>query len=234
MAAVEAPPNEALPSLGCRLRAHPVIKGVGLTAGMTAFFAAYFLVQDNPVYPVTVIPALALDHAIPFSPYWILPYFSLWIYVSLYPALLTERRALGRYALVAIGLSVVGLAIFHRWPTAIVQAEGNWEHHRLVAFLKTVDAAGNVCPSLHVAFALFTAEALDRFLRDIGARARWRTLNASWAAAIVYSTLATEQHVVLDVLAGLALGALASVVHAVVRGRNGRASQDRRCPPAPT
>ncbi len=234
MAAVETPLPVSLPSLGGRLRAHPVIKGGGLTVGMTAFFAAYFTVQEHPVYPVTVIPALPLDDAIPFSPYWIFPYFSLWIYVSLYPALLTDRRALGRYAIVAIGLSVAGLAIFHRWPSAIVQPAGNWDHHPLVSFLKTVDAAGNVCPSLHVAFAVFTAGALDRLLRDLRARTRWRTVNGLWAAAIVYSTLATEQHVVLDVLAGLALGALAAGVHAGLRRQNTGSPQDRHCPPAPT
>jgi membrane-associated phospholipid phosphatase len=201
---------------------------------MSAFFAGYFSIQNDPRHPVTVVPALPLDGAIAFSPYWIFPYLSLWPYVSLYPALLTERRLLARYALAAVGLGAAGLAIFHRWPTAIVQPEIDWDAYPLVAFLKTVDAAGNVCPSLHVAFAVFTADALDRLLRGVSSRRSWRMLNLLWAAAIVYSTLATKQHVVLDVAAGIALGGLAALIHGrSVRGAFGPAAQEGRCPPPP-
>lgn len=212
MAAVEAT-RTALPALGARLRAHPWLKAVGLTVGMSAFFVGYFSLQNEPRHPVTVVPALPLDRAIAFSPYWIIPYFSLWIYVSLYPALLNELGRLRRYTLASVTLAATGLVIFYRWPTTIVQPEIAWEAYPLVAFLKTVDAAGNVCPSLHVAFAVFTAEALDRLLRELGSRHAWRALNLLWAFAIVYSTLATKQHVVLDVVAGAALGGLAAVLH---------------------
>jgi membrane-associated phospholipid phosphatase len=71
-----------------------------------------------------------------------------------------------------------------------------------------VDAPGNALPSLHVATALFTALWIQRLLREIGAPADLRHLNWLWLALIVYSTLATKQHLALDVLAGGALGAL--------------------------
>ena len=74
--------------------------------------------------------------------------------------------------------------------------------------LQGVDAAGNACPSLHVATALFTALWLQRLLLAL-AVPRWlRVANALWLLLIVYSTLAIKQHVVLDALAGAALGAL--------------------------
>lgn len=230
MAAVEPPAAPAV-SLTARLAAHPWLKGTGLTLGMSAFFAGYFSILNDPRHPVTVVPALPLDGAIAFSPYWIFPYFSLWFYVSLYPALLTDRRRLVRYALASTGLAATGLAIFHRWPTTIVQPALDWETYPLVGFLKTVDAAGNVCPSLHVAFAVFTADALGRLLREAGARTFWPALNLLWAAAIVYSTLATKQHVVLDVAAGAALGGLAAFLHGLsLRDRTRKSGQERRCP----
>lgn len=220
-------------ALGRRLRAHPWIKGLGLTLGMSVFFAAYFAVQNNPVYPVRVVPALALDHIIPFAPIWILPYFSLWAYVSLYPALLSDRRHLGLYATGAVGLATSGLAIFFFWPTTIEQPAIDWELHPLVAFLKTIDESGNACPSLHVAFAVFTAGALDRLLRETGARSRWRALNLLWGAAIVYATLATKQHVVLDAAAGTALGGLATLAHSrALRTFGTPGAEERRCPPS--
>ncbi len=73
-------------------------------------------------------------------------------------------------------------------------------------FLKNVDASGNACPSLHVAFAVFAAGWLDRVLRRLHASQPALALNILWAVAIAYSTLATHQHVALDVLAGALLG----------------------------
>ena len=80
--------------------------------------------------------------------------------------------------------------------------------HAGFAMLQSVDATGNACPSLHVATAMFTAIWLDRLLRML--RMRWglRAANAAVFAAIAYSTLATKQHLVLDALAGAALGAV--------------------------
>jgi membrane-associated phospholipid phosphatase len=73
-------------------------------------------------------------------------------------------------------------------------------------FLKRVDVAGNACPSLHAAFCVFTAAVLHAQLRSLGA-ARWLLAgNLLLGAGILYSTVATRQHVVLDVVAGAALG----------------------------
>jgi membrane-associated phospholipid phosphatase len=70
-----------------------------------------------------------------------------------------------------------------------------------------VDAPGNALPSLHVATALFTALWIERLLHEIGTPAALRRLNWLWLTLIVYATLATKQHLLLDVLAGGALGA---------------------------
>ena len=72
--------------------------------------------------------------------------------------------------------------------------------------LQGVDASGNACPSMHVAVAIFSALWVERMLRGAGAPRALRWLNAAWFAAIAYSTLAIKQHVVLDVVAGAALG----------------------------
>lgn len=233
MDAVDPAKSASLHSIRERLRARPVLKTLGLTLGMTAFFAVYFAVLNNPRGPVTVIPALGLDHAIPFSPYWVFPYITLWIYVSLFPGLLMTNREMLRYAAVAVGLSGTGLAIFYLWPTTIVQPDLDWSEYPGISFLKTIDAAGNVCPSLHVAFAVFTAVGIDRLLDSLGCKAGLRWGNSLWALAIIYSTLATKQHVVIDVLAGLVLGSLAAILHVSLPGsrvREVRLPENRHCP----
>ena len=77
-------------------------------------------------------------------------------------------------------------------------------------FLEGVDAAGNACPSLHVAFAVYTAAGLNSVLKDVRAPFVVRQANFAWAAAICISTLTTGQHVFFDVLAGFALGLLSA------------------------
>ena len=72
--------------------------------------------------------------------------------------------------------------------------------------LQGVDAAGNACPSLHVAVATFTVIRLRAVLRQIGAPVLLHAINTVWFVAIALSTLATKQHVVLDVVAGALLG----------------------------
>ena len=62
-------------------------------------------------------------------------------------------------------------------------------------------------------FAVFTAIWLARILRETGAGGGLRALNWLWCAGIVYSTLATRQHVALDAVAGAALGAAFAILH---------------------
>jgi len=192
----------------------------GTMLGMAAFFAAYFWVLNHPLHPVTVMPLTAVDRWIGFQP-WTLPlYLSLWLYVSLVPALMIDRRELASCGVAWTALSAVGLGIFLLWPTAVPPAGVNWAQHPSFAFLKSADAAGNACPSLHVAFAVFSAVWFGRLLRQLGTGPVVRILNWLWCLGILYSTVATRQHVALDVLAGAALGAAVAAAHLRwVRGR---------------
>jgi membrane-associated phospholipid phosphatase len=196
-----------------RLRVYWPAKLIGTTSGMTLFFVAYFWVLNNPLFPVTTMPLTTIDHAIAFRPESLALYFSLWVYVSLGPGLIGDRRELFSYGLAAAGLGAVGLAIFVVWPTAVPGFDIDWSQHRGFGFLHTVDATGNACPSLHVAFAVFTAAWIDRALRLLGAGRVARGINWVWCAGILYSTVATRQHVALDVIAGAVLGATAAVLH---------------------
>jgi membrane-associated phospholipid phosphatase len=126
------------------------------------------------------------------------------------PAFFTTRAALQRYALAMALMCAAGLAIFYLWPTVIPAPDIDWHRYPQFAFLKTVDATGNACPSLHVATALLSAVWFDRVLRGFGAP-RWLVAGTwAWCAAIVCSTVAVRQHVALDVVGGLVLGGLAA------------------------
>jgi membrane-associated phospholipid phosphatase len=188
-------------------------KMIGTTFGMTVFFAAYFWLLRHPLHPPTTMPLTAVDRLVGFWPGAMPLYISLWFYVSLAPALLADRRELISYGLAAIGLSVIGLGLFFFWPTSVPPSDVDWSQHPAFGFLKSVDASGNACPSLHVAFAVFTAVWFARLLRRMGAGRTVRAFNWLWCLGILYSTVATRQHVAVDVLAGAVLGATVAVVH---------------------
>jgi membrane-associated phospholipid phosphatase len=180
---------------------------------MTVFFVAYVWLLRNPLHTPTVMPLTVFDRMIGFWPGALPLYFSLWFYVSLAPSLLIDRRELISYGLAAIGLSVIGLGIFFFWPTMVAPVDIDVLHHPSFAFLKSVDASGNACPSLHVAFAVFTAVWFERILRQMRTGIAVRVLNWLWCLGILYSTVATRQHVAIDVFAGAVLGLAVAVVH---------------------
>jgi hypothetical protein len=180
---------------------------------MTFFFIAYFWVLNHPLSPATIMPVTAVDRLISFQPGALWLYLSLWLYVSLAPALLSERREMWSYAVVTVGMSLIGLGIFLLWPTTVIWRDADWSQYRAFAFLKAVDGAANACPSLHVAFAMFTAIWLESLLRQMGAGRIVRGGNWLWCLGIVYSTIAIRQHVALDVVAGAGLGAAVAGIH---------------------
>ena len=189
---------------------HVLIKSIGTTLFIGLFFSAYLYLLKTPVYPTTVMPVTLLDRLIGFQPQALPLYISLWVYVSLPPALLSTRRELYGYAMAMAATCLAGLIIFYFWPTAVPAANIDWSQDPAVDFLKNMDASGNACPSLHVTTAVFSAIWLHHLLRNFGAPKWILAFNWAWCIGIVYSTLATRQHVALDVLAGLALGLLAA------------------------
>jgi membrane-associated phospholipid phosphatase len=82
----------------------------------------------------------------------------------------------------------------------------DWSQYPGMAFLKGIDASGNACPSLHVAPAVFSAFWLDWWFLSFGAGFGFRLISVTWCVAIVYSAMATKQHVAIDVVTGGILG----------------------------
>ena len=204
-----------------RIKTHWLLKMLGTTGYITFFMMGYFWLLKHTVFPVTVMPVTGLDRLISFQAWSIVPYASLWLYISLVPLLFSQWRELAPYLSAVTFLSLIGFAIFLIWPTVIPKLNVDWAQHPSVAFLKSVDASGNACPSLHVAFAVLTAIWLHRLLRQISAPPILQVLNACWCILIAYSTLATKQHVAVDVVSGVALGLCVTMLFMYILPRLG-------------
>ncbi len=187
---------------------HMLLKSIGTMMFITVFFAAYFYLLTYPAYPTTIMPITVLDRLITFQPATLPLYLSLWLYVSLPPALLATRRELYQYGLAIASTCIIALIIFYFWPTAVPASTVDWPQSPEINFLKGIDAAGNASPSLHVATAFFSASWLHYLLCRIGTPRLILLFNWAWCTGIIYSTLAIRQHVAVDVFAGLLLGGL--------------------------
>ncbi|MGM9491173.1 phosphatase PAP2 family protein [Ideonella sp. YS5] len=182
------------------------LKLFGITAVITLFFVGYFHVLRHPAHPVTIMPTTALDALIPFQPWTLGAYLSLWLYVGFAPGLQLTLAQLRVYAVWSIALCLTGLGIFYFWPTAVPPVEIADPSSGAFQMLRGVDASGNACPSMHVAFAVFTAFWLARVLKEARVPFALHLVNIAWVLAITWSTVAIRQHVVLDVVAGALLG----------------------------
>ena len=179
---------------------------VGTPVVIYTFFAAYRELLNHPRFPVTEMPLTVLDELIRFWPPALILYVSLWVYVTVPSALLPSVRELVYYTWTIGVVCLVGLACFFFWPTSVPPPGFDRAAYPGFDILTGLDAAGNACPSLHVATALFAAIWLDALLREMGAGRAVRGVSWAWCLGIVYSAMATKQHVAIDVIAGAALG----------------------------
>lgn len=201
-----------------RMKVAPLLKALGLTAFLTIFFIIYLWLLKNPAYAVTVMPTTFIDAAIPFHGEALILYLSLWAYIGMPVWMFGTRKGLVGYGFAACALCLIGLGCFYLWPTAIARPDIDWARYPGFAFLQHIDAAGNACPSMHVASAVFSAIWTDRLLRDMRGGIGLRLASALWCLGIVYSTLATKQHVALDALGGCVLAlAVTAAAHPLTK-----------------
>jgi len=187
------------------------LKTTGIVVYIGLFMVVYFTLLEHPQFAVTVMPLTAFDRWIGLVPWAVVPYVSLWVYIGLAPGLLYPGGEVKRYLLAATLLCLIGCGIFLLWPTAVPDPGIDWARWPLLAMLKTTDAAGNAFPSLHVAFSVLTALWLRWLLRQVRAPGWLNGINLSWCGLIVWSTMATRQHVFLDVIAGGLLGGMVAL-----------------------
>ena len=182
------------------------VKAIGTPAFLALFFWLYFSVLRHPLGAPLVMPEIALDRWIPFTAASYPVYVSLWVYVSLPPALMGNLRALLHYAGWMGLLCASGLLFFWIFPTQTPVFDIDWSLYPSLSTIKNLDAAGNAFPSLHVASAVFSALWLDRLFINVKSPPALRCISLALCAAIAWSTVASRQHVTLDVLAGAAMG----------------------------
>lgn len=174
------------------------------------YFAPMYIAVVRP----TVLVPTALDRAIPFIEWTIAIYYSYAVLLILPMFVCRDDGDVARLMYSIMLNSILAAIVFFAWPTAGVVQEptsSGWVG-LLWSGLLAVDRQANLFPSLHVANACSCAASLFRERRE------WRPIAVVWALAIAVSTLTTKQHLVVDLLGGVALAGFSNWL-ALVRER---------------
>jgi len=191
------PPN----ALFGRLRSELKLKLILLLALNLWIWVPYQLLQSHQFFNATEMTQGFLDRLIPFSDRAVWLYLSIYLLMPIGPFLMQKREQIVRYALGIVCIGAIADFVFVFWPTSCPrpEIEGTIPLYRM---LIAVDNPYHACPSLHAAFAVYSALCSGQVLRVLP----WRCGLWFWALAILWATLATKQHMAIDIAAGGLLG----------------------------
>ena len=197
------------------LRRNDLTVCIFLAAIFACFFALIYGVGDylHRTADTTRDISTGIDRMIPFIPQLAIIYLLISPLMMAAPFVMkTPERLLPFGVALAVEL-IVALAIYYAFPTNVppVSYDPNGLFGSLMSLADWINLDGNCFPSLHVALVVSAAWAYAPYLSP-----RLRFAVFILAALIVASTLLLHQHVLADVISGMALAALGmGIVHPI-------------------
>lgn len=179
-----------------------------LAAMGAVFFSSYgfanWLAARRAVVPTF---AFGWEHAIPFVPWTIVPYWSIDLLYALSFFFWTRRDDLLDHVKRLLTVQLVSVACFVAWPLrfGFERPDAGGVAGALFTLLMGFDKPFNQAPSLHIGLLVVLWAVYAKQLRGTVAR----LVLHLWFAAIGVSVLTTYQHHAIDVPTGAAVGCLA-------------------------
>ncbi|CAG9192915.1 phosphatase PAP2 family protein [Burkholderia vietnamiensis] len=182
---------------------------IGALAAMGALFFSTYGLANWLAARRAAVPTFAFgwEHAIPFVPWTIVPYWSIDLLYALSFLFWTRRDDLLDHVKRLLTVQLVSVACFIAWPLrfGFARPDASGMAGALFTLLMGFDKPYNQAPSLHIGLLVVLWAVYAQQLRGTLARA----LLHLWFAAIGVSVLTTYQHHVIDVPTGAAVGCIA-------------------------
>lgn len=148
----------------------------------------------------------SLDVRLPFIPQFLIVYFGCYIFwiINYILAARQDRKKVYQFFTADFISRCICFVIFLVFPTTntrpVITEGGFW--NQAIMWLYSIDAADNLFPSIHCLVSWFCYLGV----REQKKIPMWYKLVSLILAVLVFvSTLATKQHVIVDVIAGIAL-----------------------------
>lgn len=182
---------------------------IGWLAAMGAVFFSTYGFANWLAARRAAVPTFAFgwEHAIPFVPWTIVPYWSIDLLYALSFLFWTRRDDLLDHVKRLLTVQLVSVACFIAWPLrfGFERPEAGGVAGALFTLLMGFDKPYNQAPSLHIGLLVVLWAVYAQHLRGTLAR----MVLHLWFAAIGVSVLTTYQHHAIDVPTGAAVGCLA-------------------------
>lgn len=169
------------------------------------FYLPYGWLQRHPWFPVHEAPTTGFDRWLPFWELAVWAYLSLFLLMPIAPLMMHSRSELVRYGFGILAIELIASVVFALIPTFCPRPTSlptGFVHE----WLTKLDQPLNAFPSLHVAFAAFSALCCCRVARELNCGFWLQSAALIWAGLIALAALLTKQHRIADVLAGALLG----------------------------
>lgn len=175
---------------------------VALCYNSLVYWGAPFLAAGRKAHDLTV----SLDASVPFVPAMVIVYFGCYLFWAVNYVIMAFQEETCRYQFFTAEIlaKTVCFLFFVFYPTTNVRPEltGNSIWIRCMMLLYAVDKPVNLFPSIHCLVSWFSCIGLKRCPK-VPAWYRWASYGM--ALLVFFSTLATRQHVLWDVVGGVAV-----------------------------
>lgn len=197
--------NQQRSKLVVRLKSELRLKLFLLVALNVIVWIPYITLQHFHFFEATVMPLTLVDRSLPFLPSTVWAYLSIYALMPIGPFLMDNRAQIFRYARGVIAIGGIATVLFFFWPTICPRPSGP-NGDSLYRALISIDQPFHAFPSLHAAFAVYSCLCVMDVGRATGWSQNCEIIFITWTAVILLATLLTRQHVVVDIIAGSALG----------------------------
>lgn len=172
----------------------------------------YHLIQKIDFTKVITMPSIKIDYLIPINFDFVWIYHS-WLLLPIAVGFLTNKwSVLKRFAWSVFTVNAISFIVFLCLPTEAPRPSDVADAPKLYLWTIQIDEPTNACPSLHASVTMLSTI----FALMVLGRFRWawfgRSFTILWAVGILWSTLATRQHVFIDIAIGSLLGAVVAAV----------------------
>ncbi|MBR7983934.1 inositol phosphorylceramide synthase, partial [Burkholderia cenocepacia] len=204
-----AGPSDGLAEPAAGARDASFVLRLGWLAAMGAVFFSTYGFANWLAARRAAVPTFAFgwEHAIPFVPWTIVPYWSIDLLYALSFFFWTRRDDLLDHVKRLLTVQLVSVACFIAWPLrfGFERPDAGGMAGALFTLLMGFDKPFNQAPSLHIGLLVVLWAVYAKHLRGTVAR----VVLHLWFAAIGVSVLTTYQHHAIDVPTGAAVGCLA-------------------------